>query len=230
MTVADKIIDFNRSLAISNSLPERIRAMNPFQGDAGTTRVMYQFYKKYYDDNRQRRLILGINPGRFGAGITGIPFTDTKRLKNKCGIEMKGKETHEPSSVFIYKVIDRYGGTAKFYNDFLFGAVSPLGFVKEGKNGRELNYNYYDDKELLSAVSDFILDSLKKQASFNIKRDFCICLGNNKNFKFLRKINEELHLFDEIVPLEHPRYIVQYKSKEMEKYVEKYISLGSAYS
>ncbi len=34
-----------------------------------------------------RYLILGINPGRFGGGITGIPFTDPIRLQNICGIE-----------------------------------------------------------------------------------------------------------------------------------------------
>jgi len=225
MSTADKIIAFNRSLTIKTTLPEGVRAMNPFSEPGETSRVMVEFYKKFYDDKRQRRLILGINPGRFGAGVTGIPFTDTKRLKAKCGIEMKAKETHEPSSVFIYKVIERHGGTAKFYNNFLFGAVSPLGFVKEGRNGRELNYNYYDDKELLSAVWGFVLDSLKKQASFNIKKDFCICLGNNKNYKFLKKFNKELHLFDEIVPLEHPRYIMQYKSREMDKYLGKYISV-----
>src|SRR5687768_18158258 len=43
-----------------------------------------------------------------------------------------------------------YGGCDKFYSDFFITAVSPLGFVKNGKN-----VNYYDDRELLYAVTPF---------------------------------------------------------------------------
>ncbi len=58
--------------------------MNPFKENPDALAISSAFYKKYYDDHRMRRLILGINPGRFGAGVTGIPFTDTKRLTEKC--------------------------------------------------------------------------------------------------------------------------------------------------
>jgi hypothetical protein len=36
-----------------------------------TYRCMEEFYSKYYSDTNQRILVLGINPGRFGSGITG---------------------------------------------------------------------------------------------------------------------------------------------------------------
>jgi len=32
--------------------------------------------------------------------------------------------------------------------------VSPLGFTMKGKNGEELNYNYYGSKKLMEAVND----------------------------------------------------------------------------
>ena len=110
MTCADKVIQFNEQLDFDGKLPDGIRIMNPFKENPQVIRIMEQFYKKYYDDNNQRRLILGINPGRFGGGVTGIPFTDSKRLKSVCKIDYEGKETHEPSSVFVYEMIDAFGG------------------------------------------------------------------------------------------------------------------------
>ena len=80
--------------------------------------ISAEFYKKYYDDHQQRHIILGINPGRFGAGVTGVPFTDTKRLFDECGLQFTGKATHEPSATFVYEVINAYGGTEKFYKNF----------------------------------------------------------------------------------------------------------------
>ncbi len=47
--------------------------------------VMQKFYYKYYNDSNKRKFIIGINPSRHGAGVTGVPFTDTKRLDNVCG-------------------------------------------------------------------------------------------------------------------------------------------------
>jgi hypothetical protein len=77
---AGKIIAFNRQLNFSGKLPAGIRIMNPFQENVEIMNLSAKFYRKYYNDQNRRHLILGINPGRFGAGITGITFTDPKRL------------------------------------------------------------------------------------------------------------------------------------------------------
>jgi hypothetical protein len=45
-----------------------------------------------------------------------------------------------------------------------------------------------------------------------------------KNATFIKKINSEAHLFDKMTVLEHPRFIQQYKSKEMQLYIDKYIN------
>lgn len=197
--------------------------MNPFRNDPDVISAISQFYKRFYNDKRSRHIILGINPGRFGAGITGIPFTDTIRLKEKCGISIPGLKSYETSSVFIYEMIDRYGGPEKFYNDFFISSVSPLGFTSAGKNRKEINYNYYDSKKLIDVIYDFIVESLKKQLEFGIYRDTCLCLGTGKNFRFLSKLNSENHFFGRIVPIEHPRFIMQYKSKEKQRYIETYL-------
>ncbi len=198
--------------------------MNPFQEDKNVIPISSSFYKKYYNDNHKRHLILGINPGRFGAGLTGIPFTDPKRLIANCGIEFNGHLAHEPSSVFVYEVINAFGGEEAFYNRFYINSMSPLGFTSLGKNGKEVNYNYYDSKELTRSVFDFIIANIQKQIGLGIYTDICYCFGTGKNEEFLLEINNQFGFFKKIIALEHPRYVMQYKSKSKEEYIEKYLS------
>ena len=222
-TLADKIISFNKNLNFNGSLPEGIRIMNPFKENKNIIETSSAFYKKYYNDQNVRHLILGINPGRLGAGLTGIPFTDPKKLVANCGINYSGNIAHEPSSVFIYDVIKKYGGEELFYKRFYINSVCPLGFTSLNKNGKEVNCNYYDSKELTEIVFNFIIRSIKKQISFGINTDLCYCFGKGKNEKFLHDINDQFGFFKKIVALEHPRYIMQYKLKLKQAYIGKYI-------
>lgn len=222
-TFADKIIAFNKNLNYSGSLPAGIRIMNPFKEDKNIIKISSVFYKKYYNDNNERHLILGINPGRFGAGLTGIPFTDPKKLVTNCGINYTGKIAHEPSSVFVYDVIKEFGGEEEFYKQFYINSICPLGFTSINKNDKEVNYNYYDSKELTGIVFNFIIKSLKKQIAFGVNRDMCFCFGKGKNEKFLLDINNQFGFFKKIVALEHPRYIMQYKLKLKKDYIDKYL-------
>lgn len=223
MTFAEQVIRFNRELDFSGTLPDGIGIMNPFKDSPDIWPVITQFYNKFYSDNRQRRMILGINPGRFGAGVTGVPFTDTKRMLSKCGIKIDGMETHEPSSVFVYDVIDAYGGTEPFYADYYINSICPLGFVKNTAGGKTVNYNYYDSKELTLAVYGFIVDSIRKQIAFGIDTSVCYCMGTGKNAAFLNELNSREKFFDEVIALEHPRFVIQYRLKQKDSYVDKYI-------
>ena len=220
---AEKVVSFFKELEYKGSLPPGVSIMNPFRDNPEIIPVISQFYSKFYTDDESRHLILGINPGRFGAGVTGIPFTDTKRLTEKCGLSIRGLETFETSSVFVYEMIDAFGGTENFYSKFFISSVSPLGFTSVSANGKAINYNYYDSKKLTEAVLDFIIESITKQLMFGIERDICFCLGTGQNFKFLSQLNSELKLFNKIEPLEHPRYVMQYKSKQKHIYIRKYI-------
>jgi hypothetical protein len=224
---ADKIISFNKNISFNGNLPDGIRIMNPFRENKEALRISSDFYRKYYNDHNKRHIILGINPGRFGAGITGVPFTDTKRLLSECGIEFPGKPTHEPSATFVYEVINEYGGVKKFYGDFYIQSLCPLGFTIINQNGKEINYNYYDRKELTSCVYDFIIANIKKQISFGISTDICFLFGTGKNENFFRKLNDEFQFFKKVIPLEHPRYIMQYQSKSKSFYIEKYLAAFS---
>ncbi|MBO9694482.1 SMUG2 DNA glycosylase family protein [Chryseobacterium sp.] len=220
-TFADHIIEFNKSLSYTGTLPEGFEVLNPYLDNPETLTVMQKFYQKYYDDSSRRKFMIGINPSRHGAGVTGIPFTDTKRLENVCGIKMESAHTHEISSVFMYDMIEEYGGADLFYREVYINSPFPLAIVRKTKNGW-LNANYYDDKELFNSVKDFMIESLKKHISLNLDTSEVFILGK-KNADFISKLNKEAKLFDTMTVLEHPRYIQQYKSKEKQLYIDKYI-------
>lgn len=221
-SIADKIIHFNQNLTYSGDLPQGFQVLNPFFENPETMVVMQAFYHKFYHDNQKRKFIIGINPSRHGAGVTGIPFTDTKRLESVCGIKMKSARTHEVSSVFLYDVILEYGGPEKFYKDFYINSPFPLAIIRKSNNGNWLNANYYDDKELFKMTKDFMIQSLKKHISLGLDTSEVYILGK-KNAKFIDKLNHEAQLFDKLVVLDHPRYIQQYKFKERDLYIDEYL-------
>ncbi|MDR6373129.1 hypothetical protein J2795_004318 [Chryseobacterium bernardetii] len=220
-TFADHVIAFNENLSYTGNLPEGFDVLNPYLDNPETLTVMQKFYHKYYNDSSRRKFIIGINPSRHGAGVTGVPFTDTKRLESVCGIKMESAHTHEISSVFMYDMIEDYGGADLFYKDIYINSPFPLAIVKKTKNGW-LNANYYDDKRLFEAVKDFMIESLKKHISLNLDTSEVFILGK-KNADFISKLNNEAKLFDRMTVLEHPRYIQQYKLKEKQLYIDKYI-------
>ncbi len=212
-TFSNRTIKFYRSLKIEELLPDGIEVMNPYN-NTETLKACRAFYGKYYNDSRRRRLILGINPGRFGAGVTGIPFTDPIRLENDCGIKNDFDKKPELSSQFVYMFIDRLGGPEFFYKHYYIGAVSPLGFIKDGKN-----YNYYDSKQLQKALKPFIVKTLVEQVALGINPEKCFCLGQGKNYEYLVDLNKRIKLFGEIVPLPHPRWVMQYRRKKLDEFL-----------
>ena len=218
MSFSEKAISFFSHLNLKLPSSLHTEVLNPYKNPE-TNQCIEKFFSKYFNDNRKRIFLFGINPGRFGAGTTGINFTAPKQLKEYCGIDHSFKSQTELSAEFIYEMIERYGGVEKFYKDYFISAVSPLGYVKNG-----VNLNYYDDKELMNAVTPFIIDSIQKQISFGFKTDWCICVGGEKNFKFLSALNEKHHFFETIIPLPHPRFILQYRRKQKEKFIQQYLS------
>lgn len=219
---SDKVINFNQNLHYKGLLPTEFEVINPYLAQSETLDVMKQFYRKYYNDNHKRKFIIGINPSRHGAAITGVPFTDTKRLESICGIEMKSKHSHEVSSVFMYDMIEDYGGVESFYQKFYINSLFPLAITRQADTGKLINANYYDDAELFIMVEDFMISSAKTQIDFGLDVSEVFVLGK-KNAQYIDKLNKKAKLFDRLTVLEHPRYIQQYKSKEKQLYIDKYI-------
>jgi hypothetical protein len=190
--------------------------MNPYV-DARIQRYVRSFLDRYFPDNRDRTLILGINPGRFGAGITGVTFTDPVALADECGIPNDLPRKRELSSIFIYSVINHLGGPEAFFSRFFLSAVCPLGFTRRG-----INLNYYDDRKLERAVTPLISSSVEAQIALGCGRDRLIVLGSGQNAQFLKRLNDEHQWFRSVHALDHPRFILQYRRKQVDSYIRKY--------
>lgn len=216
-TFAEKAIKYFSELKKPSGLPENTEVVNPYESNE-VKGVVKKFFEKYFNDSNKRIFILGINPGRFGGGLTGISFTDPVTLKEECGIENNLGAQKELSSKYIYRFINEFGGPENFYKKYFISALYPLALLKDGKN-----YNYYDSIKLFKAIKPHIVSSLKEQVSFGVVRNFAVSLGK-KNADFLKIINDEFHFFDEIRIVEHPRYIMQYKLKKIDFYLDKYRS------
>lgn len=196
--------------------------MNPY-AERRVKRYVRAFLDAYYNDNGERVLAVGINPGRFGAGVTGVTFTDPVALADFAGVPNDLPRRRELSSVFMYDFIDAWGGVEDFYRQFFLSAVSPLGFTAGGTN-----LNYYDTPGLQRAVTPFIATALEQQVALGCRRERAIVLGMGQNLKFLQQLNAELRLFRELVPLEHPRWIMQYRRRRVDEFLRKYVETFAA--
>jgi hypothetical protein len=217
--IADKLFNFYKDLDLSLQIKTGIQVLNPYKENS-VLNINKSFYSNFYADNNTRILILGINPGRFGAGITGISFTDPIQLDQHLGFKNPFDKKPELSATFIHDAIREYGGPKKFYSKFHLSAVSPLGFVKNG-----ININYYDDNDLLTEVKPFIIKSIFKQLEILGNRSICICIGQGKNLDFLKKLNQDYKWFEKIEILPHPRWILQYRRKQKNEFIQKYIRI-----
>ncbi len=213
-----RVLDYHFQLKPGFRLPEGIHWLLPYQ-DPNTRQCMEAFYNTYYADHIPRIFLLGINPGRFGAGITGVPFTDPIRLA-KLGIENDLPKKQELSSVFIYEMIERCGGPPVFFSKYYVASLSPLGLVKNG-----LNYNYYDNTLLAKKMEPFIVQNIETQRTFGCQDEVVYCIGQGKNYNYLSRLNDRYRWWKVVIPIPHPRWIMQYRLKQKEEFLRLYVSL-----
>ena len=218
-TFGSRVVEFYRQLRPPRLGGLGVDVLFPYR-DPAVMQVTSAFYRKFFDDSSPRVFLIGINPGRFGAGTTGIPFTDPVSLEKQCGIPSKFPRRRELSAEFFEKLIERWGGPRAFYRSFFFSATSPVGFTKGGKN-----YNYYDNPKLSAAVLPFIVKTMRAQLDFGARRDVAVVLGTGKNFAFLERLNAEHRFFDKLLVVEHPRFIMQYRRPRVGDFLSKYEAL-----
>jgi len=214
-TFASRAFRFYKRLVYPR-LRRGITVMNPY-ADAYVRGWVEAFLHRHFDDDVERVLVFGINPGRFGAGLTGVTFTDPVALAEECGIENTLPRRRELLSVFIYRVIEESGGVREFYRRFFLTAVSPLGFTRNGRN-----LNYYEDPALVRAVTPIITDAIRQQIAIGGRRDRAIVLGLGQKARFLQQLNEKHRFFQRVDALENPRWIMQYRRQQLDTYLAKY--------
>jgi hypothetical protein len=222
MTFAARALDFYRRLKLTARLPAGIAQLNPY-AEPATMALVEKFLFAFFNDERPRTLVLGINPGRFGGGTTGIAFTDPVALEASCGIANDLLKRRELSSEFVYRVIAACGGPRQFFGGVYLSALCPFGFTRAGNN-----FNFYDDPALLKAVRPFIVETLQAQIDFGARRDLAIILGTGKNKRVIDELNAEHGFFARIEALEHPRFIMQYRRRQLDAYVARYREAFSA--
>lgn len=218
MNFGEQIIEYYKNLKLPiKKLPNQIEWIeNLFQ--PLTQETLAIFYKKYFSDNNKRVLLLGINPGRFGAGVTGVPFTDPIKLEEVCGIKNDFEKRFELSSKFIYDVVDAFGGPEEFFKRVYISSISPVGFIKNNKN-----INYYDDKELQQKLWKWMKHQIEIQLQFGMNREVAYSIGSGKNLKVLQQMNEEEKWFKKIDSVPHPRWVMQYRLKRKQEFIDEYV-------
>jgi len=216
MYFSTKAANYFLNLKTPDKILKGINIINPYESRE-VRKIVKEFLTKFYSDNKERLFMIGINPGRFGGGLTGISFTDPVALREYCGIQNNLGSKTELSSKYIYEMIAAFGGAEKFFSKVFMTALFPLALTNNGKN-----FNYYDDKKLFDSLKSEIKKSLETQILFGSKKEKVVILGK-KNAEYFRLINDELKFFGKIIVLDHPRFIMQYRQRSMKDYVNSYI-------
>jgi hypothetical protein len=94
------------------------------------------FNNEFYGENLPKTVLCGINPGKNGAGKTGLPFIDFTSLSKL--LNNVNRQDTERSAQFFYDVVQELG-VDDFYKTFYVTNISWVGYIKGNKN-----LNYYD--------------------------------------------------------------------------------------
>lgn len=114
--------------------------------------LVHRYYQKVYSTEAKRVILCGINPGKNGAGKTGIPFLDFRAVSHL--LSYIGQDDREQSAQFILSIINEIGSES-FYRNVYMTNISWFGFTKDGNN-----LNYYD---LPSPLPTIFTDSFIKE-------------------------------------------------------------------
>ncbi len=107
--------------------------------------TIQRFNRHYYKDGAPKVVLCGINPGRLGAGKTGIPLIDFASLSTM--LPDIQRQDSERSAGFFHEVIQSIG-TERFYRHFYVTNISWVGYQSQQRN---VNYD-----QLPSSAQDFV--------------------------------------------------------------------------
>ena len=170
--------------------------------------VMENFWATFYPEGPPPQVICGLNPGRHGAGLTGVPFRDFKTLsKWMQGIN---RQDAEPSAQFFAKVVEAVGVEA-FFKRFYVTNISAVGYVRDGKN-----LNYHDLPEVALRVVE--RNFMEEMASVQPTR--IIALGKHPYATVGKLLSSSV---GDIAYLPHPSWIMTYRRREADDWLGRYI-------
>ena len=203
----------NRNLEIRKTLEqENITILDGFNKNI---ELVNRYYQTYYNNHRNRIVLCGINPGKNGAGKTGIPFIDYKGASYL--LSDVHQDEKEQSAQFILSIINEIGSET-FFNNVYMTNISWFGFIKGGNN-----FNYY---ELPSPLQTTFTKSFLAEMSF-VQPKVIIPLSKEVELT-LKEMMKEGKLNYPVVPrLPHPYYcsIGKRPIKYKDVYIKKITSL-----
>jgi hypothetical protein len=202
--IIEKHINFyeelmNKKLHIRNQL--ELKGIHILDGFINNQHLIEAFYDKYYVDNEPRIVLCGINPGRNGAGKTGVPFLDFHSLSRLLpNIIDKDKEL---SAQFIFELISHFG-PEKFFKHVYLTNISWFGFAN-----LKGNVNYYDlDTDLQDMFTNGFVEEME------LVRPSTIIPLSKRVESTLRYMKNQNRLpFPISQPLGHPYYFSNFKSR-----------------
>lgn len=178
--LVDNMLEFYNKINDSNELKQNnVTVLNEF---ITNEKFIREFYEKYINNNIDniKVVMCGINPGRYGAGKTGIPFIDFNSLSEMLpSISRKGNER---SAEFFYSIIKNYGAKS-FYSNIYVTNICSIGFEKNKKNH---NYNKLSENIKGLIYEDFI----EKMRVLNPNVIIPLSKEVEKTLKYLKSIGE----------------------------------------
>jgi hypothetical protein len=179
--------------------------------------VILEFYRLYIEPNRPRIVLCGINPGRKGAGQTGIPFMDFDSLSRF--MPNINRNDSERSAQFIYSVIEHFG-VKHFFQQFYLTNISCIGFYDLNTGN---NVNYY---ELPIRIQSFLFDWFSREMANINDPKIIIPLGKEVEKNLIMDLKHEKKINAEIgTRLAHPSSIHARRDdyiRALEHYLERY--------
>jgi hypothetical protein len=163
----------------------------------GNKQHIIDFHKKYIEPNSPKIVMCGINPGRLGAGVTGIPFIDTLSLSKL--VPNINNPKSEKSAKFFFSIIEEIG-VNEFYKNVHVTNMSWFGFynIDTGKN---VNYN-----SLPVEIQNVLIEKFVEEMDF-IKPTLIIPISDVVNWELLYNLKPKNRLNAEIGHrLFHPAY------------------------
>lgn len=214
MNYSDSVLRFYRDFAVGDVFDNALQLHNPYDAPSRQA-VMTAFYEKYFNDDKSRIHILGINPSRLNNTSTGIHYTDGFSLQNYCGIPNDFFKSRELTSDFFYRVVEKMGGANEFYANVFPWAAMPVALTEHGKYA-----NYYEVEN----------DRVEQIVSANIewlttlpRRGKLVVLGLGENRARIKKLDGFPFGYGEVHYLPHPRWVLQYNRAKLEHFIEMYI-------
>lgn len=171
-----------------------------------------KYYDKYVDFDSDKIVLCGLNPGRFGAGLTGVPFIDFKSL-SKMLSNIK-KDDGESSAQFFFELVKKFG-IEKFYKICYVTNISKFGYSKKS-SAKNVNY-----PKLPNSAQDWLFKRFIEEMNL-IKPKVIIPLSDDVA-KTLKVLTQAQQLDYKIAPkLNHPAWVMTYKKKDKNLWLQKY--------